>query len=67
VGCALTMSRSASADNFGPSHNDRGTNELIVTMIHVQHVMVEPFSAACSLQRVTGASLHAQIELAQKD
>jgi hypothetical protein len=34
VGCALGMSRRASADNFGPSHYDRATNELVVTMLY---------------------------------
>jgi hypothetical protein len=34
VGCVLAMSRPASADSFGPSHYDRATNELVVTMLY---------------------------------
>jgi len=34
LACALTMSRPASADNFGPSYYDRATNELVVTMLY---------------------------------
>jgi len=34
LACALTMSRPASADNVGSSYYDRGTNELVVTMLY---------------------------------
>jgi hypothetical protein len=34
LGPVLAMSRLASADNFGASHYDRATNELVVTMLY---------------------------------
>jgi len=34
LGCVLAMSRLASADNFGPSHYDRATDEFVVTMLY---------------------------------
>jgi hypothetical protein len=34
LGCALDLSRLASADDFGSSHYDRATNELVVTILY---------------------------------
>ena len=34
LACILAMPRPASADNFGPSHYDRATNELVVTILY---------------------------------
>jgi hypothetical protein len=32
LGCLLAIPRPVSADNFGPSHYDRATDQLVVTM-----------------------------------
>lgn len=32
LGCVVAISRPASADNFGPAHYDRTTDQLVVTM-----------------------------------
>jgi hypothetical protein len=34
LACLLAMPRPASADNFGPSHYDRATDQLVVTMLY---------------------------------
>jgi hypothetical protein len=34
LGCVLTVSRPASADNLGPIYYDSATNELVVTMLY---------------------------------
>ncbi|MGB6487389.1 MAG: hypothetical protein WBE91_10940 [Steroidobacteraceae bacterium] len=34
LACLLAMPQSASADNFGPSHYDRATDQLVVTMLY---------------------------------
>jgi hypothetical protein len=34
LGCAVTMSRRASADNLGPVYYDSATNELVVTILY---------------------------------
>ncbi len=34
LGCVVAMSGPASADNFGPSHYDGATNELVVAMLY---------------------------------
>ena len=34
LGCVLAMSRLVNADNFGPSHYDRATNELVVIVLY---------------------------------
>ena len=34
LACLLAMPRPASADSFGPSHYDRATDQLVVTMLY---------------------------------
>lgn len=34
LACLLAMPRPASADNFGPFHYDRATDQLVVTMLY---------------------------------
>lgn len=34
LACVVAISRTANADDFGPSHYDRATNELVVTIVY---------------------------------